>query len=378
MFLLVVVLFLTVASVPVTDDMAVRDVLDRRSRAVLTRDETAFLADLDPHASPAFVDAQRALFRNLSAVPLAQWSYRVDDAAVPDGLTADADSLATPRVGLEYRLRDVDTVPSVRDMAYVFTRRGGRWYLASDTALERFGRHTWRGPWDFGPCAVLDGPAGFVLAHPGGEEFAARVSAELPGAVDAVRAVWGPWNGRVAVYVPAGREELNALVGPGFAAGLAGIAVSDPGVASGQRVVLASPLPTASLRVLLRHEITHVVARGATADGAPMWLLEGFADYVGYRGLGTGWASTLAAEVRAGRLGDLPSDADFRTDPEPAYQRSWSLVAYLAAVLGEPRLVGFYRLLARSSDVEGALRTFGLDRAGVVRGWHDFLRSTFP
>ena len=385
------------ASVAPTRADAVRSLLERRARAVLDRDEAAFTADLDPSADSGFRQRQRDLFRNLAAVPLAEWEYRLGGEV--DVATLDlpaADEAWAPDVRLSYRLTGVDVEPSSQGMAYLFTRRDGRWYLNSDTALEPLGRRTWRGPWDFGPCRVLSGTGGFVLSHPGGEDLAARVLAELDGAVTAVTEVWGPaWARQVAVLIPASPDEMVALVGPGFATGaIAGVAVADrvdpdTHTARGQRVVLnpdsAGALSPLSLRVLLRHEITHIAARGETVDGAPMWVLEGFADYVGYRRSDVPppkAAPLLAAQVRRSVPSGLPSDADFRgAGMELAYQQAWSLNLYLASTLGEPGLVALHRRLARvrASEVDGVLlEATGGDTAALVRGWQEFLRRTFP
>ncbi|MFD1152152.1 hypothetical protein, partial [Saccharothrix hoggarensis] len=379
------------SAAPWADD--VRSLLERRARAVLERDETAFTADLDPLADAGFRQRQRDLFRNLAAVPLAEWEYRLSGETDVSSLDLPAaDESWAPDVRLAYRLRGVDVEASTQGMAYLFTRRGDRWYLNSDTALEPLGKRTWRGPWDFGPCHVLTGSGGFVLSHPGGEALAARVLAELDGAVTAVTEVWGEaWARQVAVLIPAGPDEMRALVGPGFATGaIAGVAVADrvdteKHTARGQRVVLnpdsAGALSPLSLRVLLRHEITHVAARGETVDGAPMWLLEGFADYVGYRGSDVPprkAAPLLAAQLRDGPPTALPSDDAFRGDGmELAYQQSWSLNLHLASRLGEPGLVDLYRRLARvrASEVDAVLvEVTGEDTAALVRGWQDFLR----
>ncbi|MFD0202761.1 MULTISPECIES: hypothetical protein [Saccharothrix] len=376
---------------------AVRALLERRARAVRDRDEVAFTADLDPLADAGFRQRQRDLFRNLSAVPLAEWEYALDGEVDLTALDLPAaDDVWAPEVRLSYRLGGVDVAPSGQAMAYLFTRRDGRWYLNSDTALEPLGRRTWRGPWDFGPCQVHAGTGGFVLSHPGGEVLAARVLDELDDAVAAVTEVWGQaWARQVAVLIPASPAEMVALVGPGFATGaIAGVAVAD-GVdrdthtARGQRVVLnpdsAGALSPLALRVLLRHEITHIAARGETVDGAPMWVLEGFADYVGYRRSDVPprkAAPLLAAQVRDGLPAALPSDADFRgAGMELAYQQAWSLNLYLASSLGEPGLVALHRRLARvrASEVDGVLlEVTGGDTAALVRGWQDFLRRSFP
>jgi hypothetical protein len=370
---------------------SVRDLLARRAAALRDRDETAFLATIDPDASPVFRDKQRDLFHNLAGVPLAEWSYQLDTGTNPTPSSRPAaDEVWAPGVQLRYRLSGVDAEPSTRPMGYLFARRGDQWFLASDTAVGT----TWRGPWDFGPCHVLTGRSGLVLSHPGGEALAARVLAELDSAVGVVTEVWGTaWSQHVAVLVPSGPEEMQSLVGPAFAVGsIAGVAVAeqiDPvaHTARGQRVVLnpasATALSPLSLRVLLRHEITHIAARGDTADGAPMWLLEGFADYVGYRGSDVPAAKAapaLAAQVRTGLPTALPADADFRgPGMDLAYQQAWSVNRYLAQRLGEPGLVRLYHSLAAAkSDVDGVLRdVLGVDRAGLVSGWQEFLRVEF-
>jgi hypothetical protein len=374
---------------------AVTALLDTRARALLHRDETAFLATVDPAADPAFRGAQRALFDNLAGVPLEHWSHRLGTRSADVTGLHTADELWAPPVTLEYALRGADLTPTSRPLAYLFARHGDRWYLASDTALERQGLRTWRGPWDFGPCLALSSAAGLVLGHPGGEALAARVLAELAPAVAAVTDVWGAdWTGRVAVVVPSGVDEMQTLVGPGFAAGsAAAVAVADRvenGAARGQRVVLnpavALSLSQESLRIVLRHEITHVAARAATTDGAPLWLLEGFADHVGYRGSGVPLgraAPDLAELVRSGGVLTIPARAEFRSagTMDLAYQEAWTLCDHLAERLGEAGLVALYRRLAvvpesSTSAVEAVLREeTGLDLAALTAGWQEFVTA---
>lgn len=381
--------------------VAVADLLHRRARALLGRDEAGFMATVDPGADPSFRAAQRALFHDLGAVPIRVWEYRIDpDDLVdpgPPAVFGEVDEVWAPRVVLRYALADVDSVPTGRPMGYLFDRRGRDWYLASDTALAAAGRDTWRGPWDFGPCLVRHTRSGLVIGHPDGAELADRVAAELDAAVDAVVAVWGGrWARRVAVLLPAAGAEMRALVGPEFAVGaIAAVAIADRvdqagHTAEGQRVVLnqdsANRLSRQTLRVVLRHEVTHVAARTLTVDGAPMWLLEGFADYVGYRDSGiplSQAAGELADLVRAGRTPDaLPADADFRAGAarlDLAYQEAWTVVRYLAERVGEPRLVEVYRRVAGLahpswSEVDAGLRAVaGIDHVGLVTGWRDFL-----
>ncbi|MCO1581692.1 basic secretory family protein [Crossiella sp. SN42] len=385
---------------------AVAELLRRRAEAVLRRDEATFLATLDPNADSAFNTAQRNMFVNLAGVPLSSWRYQVEPAEAlgTSGLTSyapDADELYSPRVELSYAIGGGDAVATTRPMGYLFARYGDSWYLTSDSALEAQGRRTWRGPWDFGPCQVLTTNSGIVLGHRANQALAQRVAKELDAAVRAVSEVWGrEWSQRVVVVLPETTRELQAMVGSEFAVdSIAAVALADrvdheQQLVEGARIVFnpktATRLSASALRVVLRHEITHVAARAATVDGAPMWLLEGFADYVGYRGSGiapTEAAPDLTRRVRAqdGVL-DLPADTDFRSGGQRldvAYQSSWSLSAHIAERYGEATLVELYRRLARAGQTDTAgqdriLReVLGIDRAKLLVGWREFLRKTY-
>jgi hypothetical protein len=385
---------------------AVTAMLNRRASAIRDRDEQAFLATIDPGADEAFVAAQRELFENLADVPFAEWSYRLkpedalDVTDLPKKVTSGADEVWAPGVDLRYALRGGDVAPTNRVMGYLFVRHGDTWYLRSDDALDRLGRRSWRGPWDFGPCQVTTTEHGIVLSHPGDERMVKRLAAELDSSVRAVSELWPtPWSKRVVLMLPNSASEMRALVGakdfPVDA--VVAVAVADrvdnaTRSVTGQRVVLSPSgvraLSATSLRVVLRHEITHVAARADTVDGSPTWLLEGFADYVGYRESGVSLAEgapDLMQKVADEQLPrSLPEDRAFRMsgpDLDQAYQESWSLATYIAAEYGEPALVELYRELASAGAVsaratDGMLRgVLGLDRAALVQGWQEFLRK---
>lgn len=366
------------------------------------------MSTVDPKADSGFLAAQRRLFHNLRGVPLRTWSYPLDTGDVVDvrkvhQRDADsADELWAPKVELRYALSGVDTQPTSRQLGYLFVRRGDDWYVESDTALQDAGVDTWRGPWDFEPCEVRYTNQGLVLSHPSGAQIAQRVAAQLDGAIAEVNAVWGDdeWSGRVGVLVPSGEQEMRALVGNEFAVdSIAAVAIaagsdSHTHTATGQRVVFnpngANKLSDLALRVVLRHEITHIAVRGYTKDGAPMWLLEGFADYVGYRDSGLAMAQAapnLAAQVRElGPPAGLPSDAQFRADSgqlELAYQQSWSVNRYIAERFSEDTLVQLYREIAMAGRVsarqlDNELRSvLGFSLTELVQGWREFLRTSF-
>ncbi|MFC5287671.1 hypothetical protein ACFPM7_11475 [Actinokineospora guangxiensis] len=383
---------------------AVGALLERRAAAVRGGDLDAFMATVDPKAEAWFRDAQADLFDNLADVPLSHWSYAVDAADVLD-LTdlPEADTTAAelwaPGVKLRYGLSGVDTTPTSRDLGYLFARRGDTWYLHSDSALSELGRPSWRGPWDFGPCQVVTTEFGVVVAHPGSQAMVDRLVRELDPAVRSVSRIWGgDWSGKVALLLPDSPAEMRAMVGPDFPVeSVVAVATADrvdsaTRSAVGQRVVLSPvgsrALSLASLKVVLRHEITHVAARGHTVDGSPMWLLEGFADYVGYRESGLTLAQgapDLAMLVAAsGAPPALPEDRSFRGEGKEldlAYQQAWSIARFIAERYGESELVALYRSLAGAGPVSAAqtdelLRAaIGLDRPALLAQWRDYLDS---
>ncbi|WP_327583271.1 hypothetical protein OHA25_46640 [Nonomuraea sp. NBC_00507] len=187
-----------------------------------------------------------------------------------------------------------------------------------------------------------------------------------------------------------GRPVRPLVVVPGSAreaAGLAGVERVDglAAVADGGRVIVVpevfARLNSTGKDVVLTHELTHVVA--GTGD-LPVWLYEGFADYVGYRDAGLPVrtaAAELADEVRAGRVpSELPGPAAFAADGRDpvrlarAYQEAWLACRFLADRFSEETLVGFYRD-AQASGVDRALSSLGLSVATLTARWRVYVRE---
>ncbi|MFD5828911.1 basic secretory protein-like protein [Lentzea sp. NPDC060358] len=213
--------------------------------------------------------------------------------------------------------------------------------------------------------------SGTVTSSSCDSELATRVSALLDESVRGVADILDinpgkiSWLRRVDVVVPPSDADLVALVGPAFA-DMAGIAIRD---GAGQRVVLnrtrAAALTDLELRVLLRHEITHVATRDLTSDAAPLWLVEGFADWVAFHGLGLSLrqaAPALTPDVSA-----LPTDFSGPAR-DLAYQQAYSIMVYLESGLGEHGVVDFFLQHASMSAVD-------LDDVDVA-GWRAFLRTS--
>lgn len=378
-------------------------VLDRRAAAVLDRDERAFLAVVDGGAE-RFRDRQRDSFSNLAGVPLASWSYRLRGTrafALPSG----PGRRIAAEVGLSYRIKGYDAEPVTATEYLTFAERGGHWRIASDSDGERSGRGTVPQLWDLGRVRTVFAPSSLVLGL-GAREELARYSAGAEAAVPAVERSWNArWSGKIVLTVPRTLAQMAAMLGarPSSYKGIAAVTTGGPGGPDGADGPAARRLAPADRitvnpeafggladfgrLVVLTHETTHVATRAYTASWTPLWLSEGFADWVGYRETGrtpAEIAPALGRDVRAGKVPErLPDDAAFDATGNglaQAYEMAWSACRLIAERYGPDRLTALYRAVGdRGRGADGVDRTMkdvlgvGLDaftrewRAGMAR-----------
>ncbi|KOV71198.1 lipoprotein [Streptomyces sp. MMG1121] len=356
----------------------VQHLLDRRSTALLGHDETTYA-----------VTGTRTDYTRLRALPLASWTYRV--TAVRDtaaGATADAD--------LSYRVAGYDTAPvDARRTLTLGRTADGKWYVSADRPAEEAGQQLW----DQGPVTVVQGAHSLVLGT-GRTTGELRAYAGLADrAVPAVSRAWGTdWSRRVVVLVPRSLDDMAGLLGSP-AANYRGIAavttgeVGGSGQAPADRVVV-NPDAYAALgdlgkQVVLTHETTHVATRAHTTAATPLWLSEGYADWIGYLGTGrtpTEAAPELTRSVQDGRApAALPADKDFGFTSDPtklaqAYESGWLACRMIADQWGTARLGAFYRAVGahaqRAGAVEDALKkTLGTTQEAFTAQWQAYVRA---
>jgi hypothetical protein len=347
----------------------------RRAQAVLHRDRREWLSTLDPR-NRAFVRQQTALFDRLRLLPLTAWSYpsvesRPLDRAPVAGVDPDT---RVVDVRLTYRLA-ADTRDVLRDQRLVARRYGDGWALAG----ERADPSQQRDLWDLGPIAVTRGRRSLVIGSTSQRAVLQRFAAETDAAARRVDAVWGTrWPRTVVVEIPAGLTAMADVLGSEDHRGLdqvAAITIGDlataggggPPAGSADRVVVNASAFSAfgplGRRVVLTHEVTHVATRATSVVDTPLWIQEGFADYVAYRDtrLSRGVIAADALRlVRAGRTPrHLPSAREF--DPSqsriaPAYAEAWLAMDLIARTGGAREVVAFYRTAAGIDGLPGAGR----------------------
>ncbi|MEU6401745.1 hypothetical protein [Streptomyces sp. NPDC046985] len=370
---------LTACGGPSADDTArdrVQQVLDQRAAALLHHDPAAYAATGD-----------RAPYPNLAAVPFADWSYRVTGLRrTGAGITAEAD--------LRYRVSGYDRAPVTAGRTLTLsTTAGGAWYVAS----ERPARGSAQQLWDQGPVSVVRGRSGIVLGV-GQSGASLRAVADLADrAVPAVSDAWGTdWSRHVVVEIPRSLPNMAALLGSpvGDYRGIAAVTTGEAGggrQAPADRIIVNpdayGTLGPLGRQVVLTHETTHVATRAHTDAATPLWLSEGYADWIGYRGTGRTPAQAapeLQQAVAAGKTPTaLPSDKDFGFAGDAAllarsYEGGWMACRMIAAHWDEKRLDAFYRTVGaherRAGAVEDALRTvLGTTLERFTAQWRSYL-----
>ncbi|MFJ5731921.1 hypothetical protein [Streptomyces paradoxus] len=362
-------------------DRATADVqrlLDRRAAAVLDRDERAY------ERTGAGTD-----FARLRAVPVAAWSYRVT------GLRRTGDT-ATADAELRYRVAGYDRAPVTAGRTLRLSRGAdGRWSVDTDRPAKKSAQQLW----DQGAVHLVRGRYSLVLGV-GQSGRALREFADLADrAVPAVSDAWGTrWSRRVVVLVPGSLEGMAGLLGSPASSyrGIAAVTTGETGArdrASADRIIV-NPDAFALLggvgeQVVVTHETTHVATRARTTAATPLWLSEGYADWVGYRATGRTPAEAapeLSRAVAAGRVPTaLPDDEDFGFTGDASrlarsYESGWTACRLIAERWGESRLGDFYRAVGehreRSGAVQDAMRkVLGTTPEAFTEQWRAYLRE---
>ncbi|MEU6146692.1 hypothetical protein ABZ848_40890 [Streptomyces sp. NPDC047081] len=353
-------------------------VLDRRATAVLDRDRAAFVATGAP-----------GWFENVRGIPLHSWSYRVTALhRGADRVTADAE--------LRYEVEGYDNAPVTVGRTLTLTRDpDGDWYVLSDAPAKKSAEQLW----DQGSVTAVRGKRSLVLGVGQTSELLHGYADLADAAVPAVSGAWGTdWARHVVVLVPKSLEGMAGLLGSpasqyrGIAAVTTG-EVGGPPTAPADRIIVNPDaygvLGTLGKQVVLTHETTHVATRAHTTAATPLWLSEGYADWIGY--LGTGRTAAQAAPELARAVADgrepteLPTDKDFgfsgdATKLAQAYEGGWLACRMIAGRWGEKRLGEFYRAVGdhrtRAGSVEGALKqVLGTTPEKFTAQWREYLRD---
>lgn len=371
-------------------------VLQKMADAVENDNRTEFLATIDPRAAE-FRATARTVFANLTNLPIGAFTLRYvsDDtgALTPDRQAELGGSESwLAQVEVSWQLAGYDTKPAREMLPVTFVSRDGATYAASFS--ERFVAGQRRPIWTLGPIDVAKGDHSLVISL-GSESDAKAYVSVADRAVESVSEVWGKsnWRQKVVVYLPAKQAQMEAVLGaaPNTYTQIAAVTMAelDTPLAGAPVRIVANPklfeeLGKQGRRIVLTHETTHV-ASTATASPVPLWLAEGFADYVAFTAVPVQDESAAKELFKAIRAGDVPatlpttqSFAASSKDLPQAYESAWLACRLIAEREGQSKLVKFYRAVHASKSPTGLADAFksvlDMTEAEFVVEWQKYLK----
>lgn len=356
------------------------ELLSDLEQAVTQGDKKAAVA-LAATGDAAAADRLAAIVDNARALRVRDFTLRYVD----EDEAAGAAGTWVVAAETTWQLTGFDATASATEVSFTLTANGDR------AAFVSAGGHQRRAPlWLTTRLEVRRAPGTLVLAAAPAAE-ADTYARYARAAVPVVRKVLTDWDSGLVVEVPASVDGLHAALNatPEQYAAIAAVTTTPDGsTAPGTSAhVFVNPAVFGSLRaqgaqVVMSHEAAHVATDAVTTD-VPLWLLEGFADYVALRDVNlpvSVTAAQIGRQVREDGVPDhLPGQAEFDTRTThlgAAYESAWLACVTLAEEGSEDQLVRFYRQVAAGAAVTEALpEVFGMTEAELTSAWQQRLRD---
>jgi hypothetical protein len=388
---------------------AAQTTLDAIAVAVQHHDRHAYLATVSP-ADAGFTEPSGWLFDNLAALPLTSLGFQAEGpvreltatraVTIPDGWLQ--------RVRVTWELTG-DAAPAQHEVWLTFA--GTSALLAGTTDAPPDSARTARPLWLLEPITVAHaGVVTIVTGRPvngrpvngrpvNGRPVNGRPATSWPApaqvAAAAVRShlsagLGHAWSGDLVIEIPSNEATLEQVLGAasGSYAQIAAVTLPegpDPATSAIRIIVnadLAYRLTADGLALLLTHEATHVATRSADSP-APIWLVEGFADYVAYQTVPSAKAAGAAgvvAEVKAhGAPRTLPSNSRFTPTADHldlTYGQSWLACRFVAEKFSPAQLNHLYVAADAGQPIGDAIHTtLGITESAFLARWQTYLRQ---
>ena len=354
-------------------------VLQQLQDAVTSRDR-AVAAALAPGDDPQAGDLLAAVVANADELRVGRFTARyVDDVGAVDptgGWQAAVD--------LTWRFDGFDQAPVHEEVLVGFQIEQSD-QAGARVGITSIGGGARRSPlWLSGPVEVRRSADTLVLATT--SAAADLVAGRAEAAVPVVRDVLPQWDGKLVVEVPGSEGALDAALGaePGSYADIAAVTASVDGTITpdSEVHVFVNPdvyddLEPVGGQVVISHEATHLATGAPLTSGVPLWLLEGFADFVALRAVDLPIATTagqIIQQVRADGAPDhLPGQPEFDqadTHLGAAYESAWVACLVLAETGGQDALVRLYEAVSHGQELEGQLlKLYGITEAELTARW---------
>ncbi len=354
--------------------------VDDLERALRRGDVRAARA-LAPSASAAAQRRAGALARTVERLGVTglELRPRAEAPATPDLQRRYGAGTWVSAVQVVWRYAGTDLRPVVSAAELVLVPEGRGAVLAATRAPA-----DQRAPaWLLEPLTVRR--QGRVLVAAPEPTTADRLVQQAARAVSAVGRRVPGWRGDLVLEAPRSTATFRATSGLSAAASRSIAAVTTtadgstlPG--SPERVYVNprvfESLGPAGQQIVLSHETTHV-AVGDAVGSVPVWLSEGFADWVALADSPVP-VRVLASQVRGlvreqGPPLRLPGRSEFAArnpDLGAAYESAWLAVRLIASTYGEPALLRFRRVAERQRSLERAFQAvLGTSLGAFTQRW---------
>ncbi|MGW9209233.1 hypothetical protein ACWGR4_19880 [Embleya sp. NPDC055664] len=380
---------------------------DSRTQALKSGNVDGFVAGIDP-AAPELATAQRRLFANLRLFPFTSVEFRPSTATVEPA--NDAGPLTRDvNVVFAHQITGVDSEPIAERYTWTVTRASvGAPLLITKIVggSTRGGGNAFPAPWDEDELAVLERPH-VLLAVPAKNKTKAAAWADR--AESALKKNLAVWKGpaitpqRYVIYVTPDHETFIRALSGNDLPNVTGVCRTMPPA----RPTMGRDQPMAGSRItldgsdemfakndgeqqthLIRHELGHAMVaefeRGG--EGPPLWVSEGFAEYLAWTDLSLSeWFQPTAREqVRAGKFtGKLPTDADVNSPDAKtstvSYHYSMLTIRYMAEKYGVAKADQFVVAVYKDPSpaaIDAALKeATGLDRDTFESNWAKYVKA---
>ena len=347
-----------------------------------TRNEAIALAAPDDKAAARSLGY---IFDNVNELRIDDLSMRfVDENAGRVSASAGSEAFVAD-VELSWRIDGFDEGISQMEVSMTLAEsRGGAAFVSAE------GDYGNRAPlWLLDDLAVRQSRNALVMVADQAE--ADRFLALADRAVADVKKVLPRWRGRLVVEVPESQDQLNRTLAANEDAydAIAAITTTVDGSLSPSSPTHISVNPPVfgklgddGAQIVMSHEATHVATDAATSS-MPVWLLEGFADYVALAHVDlpvSVTASQILRDVRNdGPPEALPGGDNFdpaNQDLGAVYESAWLACRFLAEEYGERDLIAFYNAVEQDSSVSEAFsRILNTTEQRFTRGWQGYLRE---
>lgn len=290
-------------------------------------------------------------------------------------------------VDVQWRFDGFDQRPASTEVTVSFTTGPD-----GEVSIAGFGGGDTRLPiWLSGPVQVRKAQGTLVVVQ--GTAAAAREYLHAARtAVGDVRAV-RPWLApRLVLEVAASQAGFEAAldVTPQTYGGVAAVTATVDGSQSDAAPVhvfinpaVIGDLKAKGAQVVISHEAVHVATGVANETDMPLWLLEGFADYVALRDVDLP-LSTTAGQIlgwvrKHGAPAHLPGAQDFNRQSSHfgrEYEAAWLACRVFADEAGQEALVRLYDEVNAGRPVDAAMRSVaGFGVAELNHRWRERLET---